>query len=73
LYRKYENKDLTSNELEDYLKTHWRKLINRKYWNKLFSQEVEHSKILYEDWDKNTIKDFVKCIKWTNENIKVKK
>ena len=60
LYRKYEKKDLTSNELEDYLKTHWRKLINRKLWNTLFSQEVEHSEILFEDWDKKPIKDFIK-------------
>ncbi len=60
LYRKYEKKDLTSNELEDYLKTHWRKLINRKKWNKLFSQEVEHLKILFKGWNKKPIKDFIK-------------
>ena len=60
LYKEYEKTVLNSIELEDCLKTHWRKLIKRKKWNKLFLKEVESSKIQFENWNNSNIRGFIK-------------
>ena len=60
LYEKYEKKDLMSNDLEEYLKTHWIKLIKRKNWDEILSNKPDSIQAQINHWNTQSIKNFIK-------------